>query len=133
MKDGCESSLILLAVMLMATPTTGAQTRKDDIEISVVAGLRWLATQQNTDGSFADWDTNAHTGLAILKFADRAIDLGFDPLDPTYEYSAVVQAGLDCLESTAIADANGVHWGPPRPLGIQHEDRHDGVLGKRTP
>jgi hypothetical protein len=98
--------------MLMATPTAGAQTRRDDIEISVVAGLGWLATQQNADGSFADWDTDAHTGLAILKFADRAMDLGIDRLDPAYEYSAVVQAGLYCQESTPIADANGVHWGP---------------------
>jgi hypothetical protein len=117
MKGRLRKSLILLAVpalMLVATPTAGAQTREDDIEISVVAGLRWLVTQQNADGSFADWDMDAHTGLAILKFADRAIDLGFDPLDPAYEYSAMVQAGLDYLESMATADANGVHWGPLR-------------------
>jgi len=116
MRGRLRKSLILLAVlalMLMATPIAGAQTLEDDIEVSVVAGLEWLATQQNADGSFGlGGDVDAHTGLAILKFEDRAIDLGFNPLDPAYEYSDVVLAGLDYLEGTAIADANGVHWGP---------------------
>ena len=116
MKGKLRKSLILLAVLALAitaTPTAGAQTLEDDIEISVVAGLEWLATQQNADGSFYDWDVDAHTGLVILKFEDRAIDLGFNPLDPAYEYSDVVLAGLTYLEGTAQLDANGVHWGDP--------------------
>jgi hypothetical protein len=126
MKGRLRKSLILLAVLalaLTATPTAGAQTLEDDIEISVVAGLEWLATQQNADGSFADWDMDAHTGLAILKFEDRAIDLGFDPLDPAYEYSDVVQAGLDYLVTTAIPDANGVYWGP-----LHHSVYNTGIV-----
>jgi hypothetical protein len=126
MKGRLRKSLILLAVLalaLTATPTAGAQTLEDNIETSVVAGLEWLATQQNTDGSFGDWDVDAHTGLAILKFEDRAIDLGLNPLGPTYEYSTVVQGGLNYLESTAVADANGVHWG-----GGGHEVYSTGIV-----
>lgn len=114
MRGKLRKALFLFAVIALtvaATPIAGAQTLDDDIETSVVSGLTWLAAQQNPDGSFGFGDIDAHTGLAILKFEDRAIDLGFDPLEETYEYSGVVQAGLDYLETTAIADANGVHWG----------------------
>jgi hypothetical protein len=114
MRGRLRKSLFLvgvLALTLAATPIAGAQTLEDDIETAVVDGLEWLADQQNGDGSFADWDIEAHTGLAILKFEDRAIDLGFDPLDPAYEYSGVVQAGLGYLAGAAQGHPNGVHWG----------------------
>jgi len=115
MRGRLRKSLLLigvLALMLAATPIAGADTLDDDIEASVVAGLEWLAGQQNVDGSFYEtWDVDAHTGLAILKFEDRAVDTGYDPLDPEYEYSGVVQAGLGYLEGTAIPDANGAYWG----------------------
>ena len=100
--------MLALAVMPAASANPGLD---EDIEASVVAGLEWLAGQQNANGSFHDWDVEAHTGLAILKFEDRAIDLGYDPLDPEYEYSGVIQAGLGYLEGTAIPDANGAYWG----------------------
>lgn len=105
--------LAVLALMVAVTPVAGAQPEglEDDIETSVLSGLAWLAGQQNGDGSFGGWDVDAHTGLAILKFEDRAVDLGFDPLDPEYEYSDVVQAGLDYLVANAQSDANGAFWG----------------------
>ena len=68
--------------MLVATPTAGAQTLERDIEVTDAAGLEWLTTHQNGDGSFADGDVGAHTGPATLKFEDRAIDLGYNPLTP---------------------------------------------------
>ncbi|MEN8238925.1 MAG: hypothetical protein ABFR53_06960 [Actinomycetota bacterium] len=114
MRGRLRKSLILLAVLalaLTATPTAGAQTLEDDIEVSVEAGLHWLAGQQNLDGSFGTFETFGHTGLAILKFEDRAMDLGVDPLSPEYEYSPLVQAGLDYLEANATSVAEGIHWG----------------------
>lgn len=116
MRGRLRKSLLLvgvLALTLAATPIAGAQTLDDnDIEASVVIGLAWLAEQQNADGSFYEtWDVDAHTGLAILKFEDRAIDLGYDPLDEAYEYSGVVQGGLDYLMGTVQSDGNGAYWG----------------------
>lgn len=116
MRGRLRKSLLLFAVIaltLAATPIAGADEPLDsNIEASVVAGLEWLAGQQNPDGSFYEtWDVDAHTGLAVLKFEDRAVDRGYDPLDPAYEYSDVVQGGLDYLMAHAVADGNGAHWG----------------------
>lgn len=114
MRGRLRKSLFLVGVValtLAATPIAGAQTLEDDIEASVVAGLGWLAEQQNIDGSFGTYELDAQTGLAILKFEDRAIDLGKDPLEASYEYSDVVAGGLDYLETTALHDTNGAHWG----------------------
>lgn len=116
MKSKLRRAMLLvgvLALVVAVAPTAAAQPEdlEDDIEASVVLGLDWLAAQQSADGSFGVWDVDAHTGLAILKFEDRAIDLGFDPLDPEYEYSGVVQTGLDYLVAHAQSDPNGSFWG----------------------
>ncbi|MBU0717593.1 MAG: hypothetical protein KJ749_05030, partial [Planctomycetes bacterium] len=80
------------------------------IEAAIVKGLVWLAAQQNADGS---WDDNggnrvAATGLAVLKFEDRAIDLRLDPFDPAYEYHQQVIDGLAYIVAQAqVQDISG--------------------------
>jgi hypothetical protein len=94
------SILLALAVAFAMMPMASADpgTLEEDIETSVVAGLAWLEAQQNPDGSFGgECDSIGVTGLAVLKFEDRAIDLGLDPLGAEYDYSYVVQAGLDYI------------------------------------
>lgn len=81
---------------------------EEDIEASVVAGLAWLAEQQQAGGnweSYSNCDDVGVTGLAVLKFEDRALDLGYDPLDPGYEYYEQVQGGLDFLAANAHTQA----------------------------
>ncbi len=92
-----------LVLALAATPAARAEDRtlEDDIEESVVRGLAWLAGQQNPDGSFGTYEYIGHTGLAVLKFEDRALDLRLDPLGPAYEYAPVVRAGLAYLQGQA--------------------------------
>jgi hypothetical protein len=75
----------------------------EEIEQTIVDGLTWLASQQDVDGSWGDWgnDRVASTALAVLKFETRAIELGLDPMDEEYEYSAQVINGLDYIMTNA--------------------------------
>ena len=106
----------LLAFAFVPAATAQDETLEDEIEAAVVAGLEWLADQQNPDGSFGSYEKVAHTGVAILKFEDRAIDLGYDPLDPDYEYFATVEAGLDYIAGEAST----------QPIGIEPTGDPDG-------
>jgi hypothetical protein len=111
--------LVALVLALAIMPIAGAEeppTLEEQIEDSVVLGLDWLAGQANPDGSFSYWHTIAHTGLVVLKFEDRAIDLGLDPLSEEYEYHAVVQAGLDNIETHAVT----------QPIGVEPAGNPDG-------
>jgi len=95
------TALLVLSFALM--PLSGSTLAQeppieDQIEQAVVAGLAWLASAQNPDGSWGwDCDSIAYTALVVLKFETRAIELGLDPLGVDYEYSPRVQAGLDYL------------------------------------
>jgi len=101
--------LAMLVAVIPAVSVSAAETTlEEDIETSIVAGLAWLAEQQQSDGSFGYSEKVAHTGLAVLKFEDRAIDLGFDPLDPDYAYSPVVQAGLNYIVANSLTQVIGV-------------------------
>lgn len=87
---------LAIAVLLIFTGTAIAAT-EEEIEQSIVNGTAWLATQQQSDGS---WDGNSGiTGLVLLKFIDRAKELGYDdPEDPEYAYSQNVIDGLGYLD-----------------------------------
>lgn len=114
----------VLALLLAVTPVASADppTLEEEIEDSIVAGLEWLAGQQNPDGSFGDqWDIVGQTGLVVLKFEDRALDLGLDPLEEAYEYSGLVQAGLNFIVANAKTLAIG-----PQPAGDPDGDG-DGI------
>lgn len=95
-------SAIPLIALVPTQPANAQGPTEAEIEESVVRGLARLPGFQAPDGGFSPdhpCDRVAHTGLAITKLADRAIDLGMSPLDPAYEYSGVVDAGLDFIMS----------------------------------
>lgn len=100
---------VVLLVLFLAVPAVSAAT-PEQIEASVVKGLAWLATQQSTvDGS---WDGNPGvTGLAVLKFEDRAKEtmVSQDPFDPAYQYKPQVEKGLDYLFSQMQVDGSNIH------------------------
>ncbi|MHC4842686.1 MAG: prenyltransferase/squalene oxidase repeat-containing protein [Planctomycetota bacterium] len=114
-----EIIAVLLIFLLATVPAISAT--EEEIEESVVKGLEWLAAVQATDGSWghSSCDRVAATGLVVLKFEDRAFDLGFsDPMDPEYEYHQEVIDGLDYIlshmqvqaispEPTGDPDTNG--------------------------
>jgi len=66
--------VILLASTFAMVPVSAVS--EDEIEESIVEGLAWLASIQNFDGSWSDYEYVAHTGLAVLKFIDRVVETG---------------------------------------------------------
>jgi hypothetical protein len=107
-----KTAKILLTLLLISFVSTtfacipyGKAATPADIEASIVKGLAWLATQQAGDGS---WGTGtyyarvAYTGMAVLKFETRAVELNKDPLDPSYEYYAQVRNGLDFIFNMSL-------------------------------
>ena len=110
-------SRILLALVLLAValPLSGAPTGQAatgaEIEDAIGDGLAWLAAQQGADGSWGQtgWSAEAATGLAVLKFEERASDLGLSPFAPAYTYRQQVEAGLNYL-FRATQTAGGLVW-----------------------
>lgn len=94
-------TLVITAFAIMPANVSAAD--EEDIEASIVAGLAWLAEQQNEiDGSWGASDRVGRTAFAVLKMEDRAIELGYDtPFDPEYEYSDEVEAGLNFIFDNA--------------------------------
>ncbi len=94
-------ALLMVSVCLSAfacMPYSKAATPQA-IEDSIVLGLEWLAEQQQDDGSWLF--SLAHTAMAVLKFEERAVDLGIDPLDTAYQYYDQVRNGLDYIFTKA--------------------------------
>ena len=95
MKRRVISVIIAVALLLGFTAVPVSAASEAEIQAAIDDGLLWLAGQQNADGS---WDGYVGpTGLAVLKFETHAVFMGKSPLDPTYIYSANVQAGLDYI------------------------------------
>lgn len=118
--------VLLLAITLCISIPSSKAATEEQIETAITDGLAWLAGEQDpVDGS---WDSGmsygddsadvAATGLAVLKFVDRAKELGLDPFDTDtgsetyYEYATNVINGLDYIFKYAKSDANGVHFTP---------------------
>jgi hypothetical protein len=120
-KSRILSILVTLAVLLslsLVTAVPAQAATEADIEASIVKGLAWLASVQQPGGSWQffmgsddpQYDV-ATTGLAVLKFEDRAKNLGLDPFDTAnYPYANNVINGLNYIFSNAMQDANGVHF-----------------------
>lgn len=111
MKNRIKLSIILIVLVLAislfgtAASAESSQATPEEIEASIVNGLAWLAGRQFADGSWGYYpggcDSVAYTGLAVLKFETRAIELGLDPMGSDYMYSAQVINGLDYIMSNA--------------------------------
>jgi hypothetical protein len=78
-------------------------TFEERVENAIIQGLEWLVAQQNYDGSWGTYycDRVAYTGLAVLKFETRAIELKLDPMGEEYEYSTQVIDGLSYIMANA--------------------------------
>jgi hypothetical protein len=103
-------SVILILSLLLWTPA--AAIAPEEIEAAIVSGLAWLAGQQNEDGSWGYYpygcDRVAYTGLAVLKFETRAIELGLDPMGEDYQYADLVSDGLAYILDNAHDISVGV-------------------------
>jgi hypothetical protein len=126
MKWRILSILVALAVLLSLSLVTAVPTQAAtaaQIENSIVTGLEWLASVQQPSGSWQFWQESddpqydvGTTGLAVLKFEDRAKNLGLEPFDTVnYQYANNITNGLNYIFSNAVQDANGVHFPAPSP------------------
>lgn len=92
------SAIAITSLLLSTLPTaTISAATEEEIEDSIVLGLRWLANNQNPNGSWGTSEEVGHTGLAVLKFLDRARELKVNPFSEAYEYSYTVRTGMDYL------------------------------------
>lgn len=96
----------------------------------IPAGLAYLASQQNLDGSWGSWPDikPAYTGLVLTKLQMHAYETGYDsPFDPAYPYSAEVILGWWYLFST---NASGIPVNAfKQTLSIQnHTEGESGTL-----
>ena len=101
------AAIIVLFAFTAMCATVSAAT-EDEIEQAIEDGLAYLASTQNpADGSWGIEDKPARTAIVLMKFEDRAKELGKDPFDndPTsdtcYEYADNVIAGMNYLLSQA--------------------------------
>ncbi len=101
----CISVLVLTPFLLFSQPATEAQ-----ILASIDAGISWLVTQQNTNGSWGTVEEVAETGFVLTKLCDYAYEHGYSsPFDPNYQYSANVISGFDYMFSQARQDYGAVN------------------------
>jgi len=114
-------SVVILLPMFSMLPATFSAT-EDEIEASIQAGLAWLAGIQNPDGSWPGNDPVAKTSLAVLKFIDRAKELGENPFEEPYQYHMQVVKGLNYTFLNAHAMNITV---PPQPHGDPDSDGDD--------
>ncbi|MHA2030954.1 MAG: VWA domain-containing protein, partial [Candidatus Kariarchaeaceae archaeon] len=124
------SSIITLSLLFSFAmiPLNVSAATEDEIEVSIVAGIDYLITQQGPGGSwdYNGWPNPGATGLVLIKLQDRAYELGLNPfetnnLDPDYyPYATNVISGWQYLlpwflRRTVIdsygSDTNGNTWG----------------------
>jgi hypothetical protein len=89
---------VVLVLCLIAGPVQAAS--EAEIAASIDAGIDWLASVQNVDGSWgpSGSDQFGTTGLILVKLEDRAFELGYDgPFDPDYPFKGNVENGLNYL------------------------------------
>ena len=107
-------AVVALIVPMARAPTAQGATPAQ-IEEAITDGLAWLAAQQKADGHFESTDHTigrpiAATCLALLKFEQRALDLGFSsPFDPGYQYHQQVGDGLNYAFGQMTVAGNFVH------------------------
>jgi len=98
------SILVIMGLMVGLIAVPAQAVTEEEIGDSIEAGIAWLASVQNGDGSWGPADTDRYgtTGLILVKLQDRAFEMGYDgPFDPDYPLKANVENGLDFLFGSA--------------------------------
>ncbi|MGE5894516.1 MAG: hypothetical protein ACM34I_10710, partial [bacterium] len=120
-KNSCMFFMICalaITVLIFTGLSSARAATQAQIEQSIANGLAWLATQQEPGGGWGydpGFSDPGVTGLVLLKFVDRAKELGLDPFDndpasPTYyPYAGNVITGFEYIFSQMTSDASGIH------------------------
>ncbi|MDL1958813.1 MAG: hypothetical protein LWX01_02765 [Deltaproteobacteria bacterium] len=106
-KVACISIFVIAVSAFVVAPIAKAASQ-EKIQAAIDAGVVWLVTQQDCDGSWGN--SVARTGFAVVKLEDYAFEQELSPFDEAYVYSANVIAGLDYIFSRALNDDCGIHF-----------------------
>ncbi len=101
--------LVFLCVGLLSSPVSLMAATEAQKQAAIDAGLAWLASQQNPDGSWTYGGyEQAATGAALLAFVEQKYKpLGWNG----HDYSAVVTKATNYLLSTATqVDISSPNW-----------------------
>lgn len=110
--------LLALSCWSLILPSKADAASQTDIDAALAAGAAYLAAQQHASGAWQASRYVGTTGLAVATLAHYAEHLGQNPLNPAYNYSSHIQAGLDYIFSPTSAQpirrnaaAGRVWWG----------------------
>jgi hypothetical protein len=96
--------VLALSCWSLVLPSKVGAASQAEIDAALAAGAAYLAAQQHASGA---WQTSRYvgtTGLAVTTLAHYAEHLGQDPLNPAYNYSSHIEAGLDYIFSPTSDD-----------------------------
>ena len=95
--------LLALSCWSLILPSKAEAATQAEIDTALAAGAAYLAAQQHVSGAWQTANYVGTTGLAVTALAHYAEQLGQDPLDPAYNYSSNIRAGLDYIFSPTSA------------------------------
>jgi hypothetical protein len=95
-------NIFLYFLMIGLMPAIAySQPTEEQILVRIESGIDWLVAQQQGNGSwYEQGEPIATTGFALTKLCDYAIEHGYSPFDPDYEYNAEVVAGFNYIFGT---------------------------------
>jgi len=100
--DRWKTICLSVCVLFMFVSSVTIAATEEEIAASIDAGIAWLVTQQQANGSWAQGNPGGETGLALVKLCERAYELEYEsPFDPAYPDCNSVIAGFDYLFTLA--------------------------------
>ena len=108
--------------MLIPAVSYSQPPTEEQILARIESGIDWLVSQQLGDGSWSEYgEPIATTGFAITKLCDYAIEHGYSPFDPAYEYNSEVVAGFNYIFGTVKTYGAGTGMCATPNLNDHHE------------
>lgn len=99
-----------------------SQPTEEEILARIESGLDWLVPLQQPDGSWTEsGEPIAVTGFVLTKLCDYAIEHGYSPFDPDYEFNSEVVAGFNYIFGTIKTHGAGTGMCATPFLNYHHE------------
>jgi hypothetical protein len=114
--------LLFLLLFVLVPAIAFSQPTEEEILARIESGLDWLVPLQQPDGSWTEsGEPIAVTGFVLTKLCDYAIEHGYSPFDPAYEYNSEVVAGFNYIFNTIKTHGAGTGMCATPALNYGHE------------
>jgi hypothetical protein len=114
--------LLFLLLFVLVPAIAFSQPTEEEILARIESGLDWLVPLQQPDGSWTEsGEPIAVTGFVLTKLCDYAIEHGYSPFDPAYEYNSEVVAGFNYIFNTVKTHGAGTGMCATPALNYGHE------------